>query len=306
MITVEGLAGIKATIIQDSIAFSGKRIITYELEYQRYIHAELMTHRQFSRNAASSRAIPVERMLETIENNPAEPVTWQKNQPGMQSSEDFQGDELTAVQNAWHDSVMSAVGHSKKLGSLGLHKQWANRPTEFGQIMKTVVTSTEWDNWFWLRDHKDAQPDIQQLARCMWEAKEQSVPMELSSGEWHVPYVDRRRDIYDVLEYYSGNTKISLEDARMVSASCCAQVSYRKQDTSIEKAKSIFDRLINSEPVHASPIEHQARPMDFNIHIFDNVEWVDGVTHMLRDKRLCSGNFIGWIQFRQLIPNNVK
>ena len=306
MITIYGLAGIRATIIQDSISSTGFRITTFELEYPRYIHSELMTHRVFSRNAASSRAIPVTSMHQHIEQNTATPVTWQKNQPGMQSSVDFEGDELSLIKRLWVKARDAALASAKELFEAGLHKQWANRPTEAFQMMKTVVTATQMDNWYWLRDHNDAQPDIRELASCMWQAQEQSQPLLITSKEWHVPYVDRRRDAYDVLEYFSNNVKVSLEDARMISASCCAQVSYRKSDTSIEKARDIFKRLIESEPVHASPVEHQARPMEWNRHIFDVVEWEEGVTHMLRDKTLCSGNFVSWIQFRQLIPNNSK
>ncbi len=300
---------IKATIIQDSISPANKRITTFELEYPRFIHAELMTHRVFSRNAASSRAIPVERMHEHILSNPATPVVWQRNQPGMQSSVDLEGVDLEIAKREWQIAVTGCVEYSKSLMRAGLHKQWANRVTEFAQTMKTVVTATEWDNWFHLRNHEDAQPEIHALAKEMAKAMEDSHPMPLKPGEWHVPYVKRARvHLNGPLSYYgstwdSHKEEIELEDAIKISASCCAQVSYRKNDTSIEKARDIYDRLINSEPMHASPVEHQSTPMSTPTKVFDfNIMDAEkGVTHITREGKLGSGNFLGWIQYRQLI-----
>lgn len=308
MIKYEGKAGISATIIQDSVNKFGKRIITYELVYHRYIHSEFMTHRMFSRNAASSRAIPVDKMHEIIRSNPATPITWQKNQPGMQSKEELEGISLEKAQQEWRIAVEMAIESSTQLITAGLHKQWSNRVTEFAQMMKTVMTTTEDMNWEELRFHPDAQPEIHELARCIIEAKKMSAPKQLEKGEWHVPYVNRvRRYANSALEYQDSSGKmLTTEEAIMVSASCCAQVSYRKSDESLDKAKSIYDRLINSVPQHASPIEHQATPMDIDKYIF-SVEpkfWESGVTHVNRKGTPGSGNFYGWIQYRQLLNSN--
>ena len=73
-----------AKIIADSISEKGKRITTFELEYPRIIHSELMTHRVFSRNAMSSRAVPVGKMLQQIVENPAMPVRFGVNKRGME------------------------------------------------------------------------------------------------------------------------------------------------------------------------------------------------------------------------------
>jgi thymidylate synthase ThyX len=301
---------IKATVIQDSITRFGKRITTFELEYPRFIHAELMTHRVFSRNAASSRAIPVEKMHEHILKDPATPFVWQRNQAGMQSSVDLEGVELEIAKREWQIAVTGSIEYSKSLMRAGLHKQWANRCTEFAQTMKTVVTSTEWDNWYDLRNHRDAQPEIHELARVMLEVSDASYPMPINTGEWHVPYVTRARVYLNgPISYYSSTEadfgeEITLESALKVSASCCAQVSYRKNDNSIEKAEMIFDRLINSVPRHASPVEHQATPMlqpsaIFNISRPDT--WEHGITHTNRQCEFGSGNFYGYIQHRQLL-----
>lgn len=298
---------ISAKVIQDSISEAGIRITTMELLYPRFIHSEFMTHRMFSRNAASSRAIPIEKMIETIEKNPAQPIHWGKNQAGMQAKEELEEHKLWQAQQIWLAAAKDATQHSRNMANLGVHKQIANRITEPFQWMKVVVTATDWENFFWLRDHEHAQPEIAELAKKMKEAMDDSEPFLLYDGEWHVPYVDRNRVsgviYYSVSYEFEGGFGIKSllpEDAKKVSASCCAQVSYRKNDNSVEKAKTVFDRLINSEPVHASPVEHQATPM------VDTSFFEDGVTHAYQKGGLGSNNFRGWIQYRALIPNNVK
>jgi len=298
---------IKATIVQDSVCL-GKRITTFELEYPRFIHAELMTHRQFSRNAASSRAIPIEKMIQHVLDQPAAPIHWGANQPGMQAKQELGELAKHNAKNVWRFAIDSAISWARELSNSGLHKQIANRVTEPFQIMKTIVTATEFDNWFWLRDHADAQPEIKDLAAKMLAQTQGSTPMEITPGEWHVPYVERvRSPRSNQLLYCLGDISITLEEAKMISASCCAQVSYRRTDDSLDKAKMVFDRLINSEPVHASPVEHQATPMQSSAsHLGDVGLWETGVTHVDRKGHYWSGNFKGWIQFRQLIPNNAR
>lgn len=321
---------ISAKIIQDSVSPFGKRITTYELENVRFTHAEFLTHRVFSRNSASSRAIPIQTMIALIEANPAMPIHWGKNQAGMQAKEELSPFRKKAAKKIWLLAMKSAVEFSLALHKIGVHKQIANRLTEPFQHMKVVMTTTEDANWFWLRDHPDAQPEIRELAIQMQTSKDASKPMLINPGEWHVPYVNRRRDsegniVYFLEEYFDGVQEpveriITLEEAKQISSSCCAQVSYRKTDDSIEKAQFVFDRLVKSEPVHASPFEQQATPIKsgYSRISFDhtNVEeinmaynsgsWEEGITHVDREGNFWSGNFQGWIQHRQLIPNNAK
>ena len=188
-------------------------------------------------------------------------------------------------------------------------------------MMKVVVTATSFDNWFSLRLHPDAQPEIHELAKVMYEAIQNSIPFELSYGEWHLPYIERQRDEEGEIKYFIYNTDedptseafgyqyttpLSLEQAQKISCSCCAQVSYRKSDTSIAKSEAIYDKLVNSSPVHASAFEHCATPIGYlpdEISLFPK-----GVTHLTWSKNTpiipCSGNFTNWIQYRQLIPNH--
>ncbi len=270
---------ITAKVIADSISRAGVRIITMELEYPRFIHSEFMTHRVFSRNAASSRAIPIDTMMKQVTSKPARPVHWGLNQAGMQAENEV-GVSAAKCMKTWKAAAARAVESAKELQELGLHKQIVNRVLEPFQMMKTVVTSTEWDNFFMLRDHKDAQPEIAVLARRMKEAQDASSAFLINNNEWHAPYVSRKRGVHGEITYFIGKDIISEEDALKVSASCCAQVSYRKNDKGIEKALMIYDRLVNTSPVHASPFEHQGKP--FLLAEF-------------------SGNLRGYQQYRKLI-----
>lgn len=273
---------IKATVIQDSVS-NGQRIVTVECEYPRFIHSEVMTHRVFSRNAASSRAIPIDKMLKQVEEDPASPIHWGANQAGMQA--DNQVSNIKYAQDAWKMAAVSAAHSARQLQRAGLHKQIVNRVLEPFQMMKTIITATDWDNFFELRMHKDAQPEIKVLAECIYNAMQNSTPFLLHLDEWHVPYVNRYRcPEYGNLIYELHDddlTELTKEQAIKVSASCCAQVSYRLLDDSLEKAEMIYDRLVTAKPIHASPFEHQASPT-------------------LDPKRRC-GNFKGFIQNRQII-----
>lgn len=294
---------ISATIIKDSINKDGIRITTFELEYPRFIHSELMTHRCFSRNAASSRAIPIKVMHENIVANLAEPVEWGMNNPGMQSKQLATEDIVATAKEIWTDASDAAIYAAEQLADLGLHKQIANRISECYQHMKTIVTSTEWANWYELRNHGDADPTIHALAAEMEYQHTISIPVTLAEGHWHLPYVNATLDSAGQMWYSTKGQSLDLQTAKMISVSCCAQVSYRKNDTSIEKAKSIYERLVSMKPEHASPFEHQATPLDSAyLHMCIMPEhWPKGVTHMTKDLCFCSGNFRGWVQNRQLM-----
>ena len=244
-----------------------------------------MTHRMLSRNAASSRAIPLNTMIKMVWNNPACPVHWGKNQAGMQAKTELQGVKLALTKLAWNLSGKVMCGFAWLMGKLSVHKQIANRILEPWTHIKVVATATDWDNFFHLRNHPDAQPEIHELARIMWGLYHQSMPAYLNDGEWHLPYLEDYDIMYEKNAVPFKENEIRIEDAIKLSASLCAQVSYRKADESIKKALMIYDRLVESKPVHASPFEHQATPAKSNIVI--------------------SGNFRGWVQYRQTIKNNV-
>ena len=293
----------RATIIKNSVNYTGTRITTYELEYPRFIHAELLTHRLFSRNSASSRAIPVSKIIEQVRNSPAMPIHWGKNQAGMQSKEQLTGVNLETARTEWLDAAWDAADHAEEMSARGGHKQWVNRILEPFQIMKVVLTSTDFENFFWLRDHVDAQPEIQYLVKLMRAEYEESEPEFLKVGQWHLPYV-RTLMIDDEQRCYDESGKqISLEQAIKISCSSCAQVSYRKLDTSLEKAEDLYKRLVDSEPVHASAFEHVAFCQK---SVEDGFAVPEGWTHIDFAGEPYSGNFKNWVQYRQTIHNHSK
>jgi len=315
-IKVEGKGGISATIIADSIAHNGQRITTFELEYHRYILAELNTHRLFSRNSMSSRAVPVESM---ISNCKAVPIHWGKNKSGMQADGETGNlveiplNVINSVQckttntMAWDVWKTVNTEMARAFNRAGYHKQICNRPLEAFQMMKTVLTSTEFDNFFWLRCDKDAQPEIEALATCMKTCIDQSTPETLNDGEWHTPYVDHSRDSkgdlrYTVKDDKGKTSKVTLEQALSISSSSCAQVSYRNINNTFDKAMSVYERLgVGTNKIHASAFEHCATPTP----TFEG-SWkeVEGITHEDRKGQLWSGNFKGFIQYRQLLNNH--
>ena len=305
---VKGRGGISAKIIAHSTSKYAKEIITVQLRYPRFIHSELMTHRVFSRNASSSRAIPVAKMIEQVRNDPAMPIHWGKNQPGMQASEEhnalvewnvyeqvatheagtlFKGGDIKLTpEEAWAHAALRAAEMAEAMAEAGYHKQVANRLLEPFQFMNTIVTATEWSNFFELRCHPDAQPEIQELARCILQAIVESEPEVLAYGQWHLPYVlDAEKGEYP------------LEDLIKFSAARCARVSYLSHDgktVDVEKDRELFERLVGSRPLHASPIEHQATP---DILIPGNRRQAQAARWAHKEY---FGNFRHWVQFRKL------
>jgi thymidylate synthase ThyX len=344
---------ITAKIICDSISEAGVRLTTMQLRYPRFIHAEELTHRilsstpeeivvqqiadgvmydrNLSRNASSSRAIPVERLIKDVMEDTAMPLFWGKNQPGMQAREECDAGVLGGYnpyqnyhgayslpfnisrEEAWKKARDEAVKWAKRFYEAGYHKQIVNRLLEPFCHINVVVTATEWSNFFELRDHSDAQPEIMVLAQAMKKAMAESTPNLLKDGEWHLPYISEqdRKDILMTIPFpcFDDGKVITKVDDRGViiereyvkkaikcSVARCARVSYLTHDAKppvIAKDIDLYDKLIVSKPAHASPCEHQATP-DFKGKGFSmNVgKWMN-----LRDH----GNFIGWRQHRKMI-----
>lgn len=327
---------IEVQIIADSVGQRSGRITTFELTYPRIIHSEFMTHRLFSRNAMSSRAVPIKKMVELIRTNMAMPVRFGSNQPGMQDK-GVEHDGMVDVagfcrkltgREAWAIAAKRACDMALSLEEAGYHKQIANRLIEPFQMMKTVMTTTEMENFLWLRVDADADPTIEVLANLMKQALENSDPEWLQPGVWHTPYVDHVYGFgpegdahifegYCVLDENDRPVMLTEEEALRISASCCGQVSYRRLDSTKDKALDIYTRLVAGKKVHASPFEHQACEVEETVEDYDHPEgqllnatwcpssWEEGITHVDRDGNFWSGNFKGFIQHRQLIPGNV-
>jgi hypothetical protein len=264
-----------AIVIAASTNPQGKTLWSIVAKYPRFIHGEVMTHRMFSRNAMSSRAVPVKKILSQVWNSPEMPVHWGANQPGMQAHTELAGWRRTAAQTLWRVSAKVACVFAYGFIKVGLAKQVANRILEPWQTMTTIISGTEWDNFFALRCHPDAQPEFRVLAEQIKEAMDDYLPQQLKEGGWHLPFVTTEQ-----------REALGVSDAIKVSAARCARVSYLTHDGQAPNLAAdikLFDRLVGSAPIHASPIEHQAEALG-------------------TDTR--SNNFIGFAQFRATYERN--
>ncbi|MCP3017461.1 FAD-dependent thymidylate synthase [Cupriavidus basilensis] len=274
--------GFEVKVVEDSISHHGVRLTTLQLRYPRFIHAEFMTHRVFSRNASSSRAIPVAKMIEQVRTNPAMPIHWGKNQPGMQANGEI--DHVPDAIAQWRYAASQAADRALEMTALGLHKQVANRILEPFQWISVVVTATEWENFFELRDHADAQPEIRYLAGMMRQAMDDSISVErardrLVATSWHLPYVTTR----ERAQYHDNPTFLAkLSTARNARTSYLTHDGVRPDP---EKDLGLFERLVGSRPLHSSPTEHVGYPLPAA------EQW--------------SRNLRGWRQYRELVEIEV-
>ena len=289
-----------AVVIADSISDQGIRITTFQLRYWRAIHAELMTHRVFSRNAGSSRARPSKAIIEQVYNDPWGPLHWGANEPGMQATSELSDGAIAIAQSTWFFSAQNAAENALALMRVGCHKQIVNRVLEPFTYIDVVVTATDYANWFALRLDKDAQPEIQQLAQAMESAMDASKPVLLNPGEWHLPYIttndyaEAQNHVSYVISKDRPETLLDL--LKKISAARCARTSYKAFDgkvASIDDDLSLFDKLMLGNLKHASPTEHQATP-DYINYWDGEIEFVSPWLH---------GNFKGWVQYRKTIPN---
>lgn len=262
---------ISAKIIADSL-YKGKRVTTFLLSYPRFIHSELMTHRVFSRNASSSRAVPVKKVLAKIWNDPAGFIHWGRNESGMVANEALTGIRLKAVQALWFGTGKLVCGMAYLASTLGAHKQIVNRMTEPWSHISVLVTATDFENFFHLRIAPDAQPEICKLATQMKTLYDSHLPFTREQGDWHLPFI---------LEEERGY--FPLTELKRMSAARCARLTYLTFDGKKDPNKDLelFGKLVGGGRIHASPLEHQCRPMEKG------------------DSGKLFGNLQGWIQFRK-------
>lgn len=272
---------ISAKILADTIGPDGVRLTTLELHYHRYILPEFNTHRAFARNGASSRAIPTAKLIENALIELVEPLEWGLNQAGMQAFTVADPALEAEGREIWNEARADAIRHATRLNDKGFAKQIVNRVLEPYLSTRTVVTSTDWANFMMLRDHKDAQPEIRELARQIKEAMAASSPHRLNYGQWHLPYIlpedfdwvfampgTRAAELAGQIKPMLANVRgMHIPDQLllllMISAARCARVSYRTVEgsrTEFTKDLELFARLVKTQPVHASPTEHQATP----------------------------------------------
>jgi len=275
---------VSAKVISDSVSPEGVRLTTVQATFHRYVLAEMNTHRIFSRNSASSRAIPVAKQIKKIRETPAYPVEYGENQPGMQAGVGLNRGSLDII---WVQSSRDSADTAEKLMSENVHKQVTNRLLEPFMWHTAVISSTAWGNFFNQRCSPLAQPEIRVVAEMIREVMDDSKPAELGVGEWHLPYI--QDDEY---------VRMDWETLKKVSTARCARVSYLTQEGSRDYSEDIklYARLVSSSPMHASPLEHVATPAAWNSH---TVEWTDDqdVQHTIGPIPKV-GNFLGFQQHR--------
>lgn len=261
------MSGPRATVVLDSVSPNGDRLTTLEVVMHRFVLAEFNTHRVFSRNSASSRAIPVRKQLERVRNDPAIPLSWPAEQRGMQGGD--QVAEPWRAEATWLEARDLAVCQVQDLADLGVHKSVVNRLLEPFMWHTVVVTATEWDGFWRQRCSPLAQPEMRAAAEAMRAAYDTSTPTPVNWGEWHLPYIldDERR---------------AAPDTRLaeISAARCARVSSLTHDgvRDLDKDMELYHRLVIADPAHASPLEHPATPAGGGVYV--------------------PGNFVGWSQLR--------
>lgn len=307
---------IEANVIADSTS-AGKRITTFKLRYPKFIHGEFMTHRVISRNASSSRAIPTAKLIEEVRNDAlrAGPIFWGKNQSGMQAAEELDDNELKAgwlvtqrgyAKKLWANAAIEAARAAQLMADAGVHKQIVNRVLEPFSHINVVATATEWDNFFGLRLHKDAQPEMRALAETMWAARAASAPNPLVPGQWHLPFVnkDGAEDSAACMEHPGAVGDDWIKILIKVSVARCARVSYESfypgnKQSVIDEDLKLYERLVGAQPLHASPAEHQATPDDLIPTRLSGR--VGGGGPYVFAKPSEHGNFDGWRQYRKML-----
>ena len=344
---------ISATIVAHSRNEHGNEIISYLLTYPRFIHSEIMTHRMFSRNAASSRAVPAKKLIQAVKDDPFIPIAWQKDHSGMQGTEYWGVNENNLMRRDWIDARNKAVDIAERLLKQGVTKQLSNRLLEPFQWYTCLVTATEFENFFalrcpqyvqqgkifrskkdaiqqshsrlsnkqglpntdmdWLHINKgQAEIHLMALAEAMWDAKNESVPTELKAGEWHLPFGDEIRGMFN-LDITDTDTD-GIPYLVKISAMMAARTSYTVvgtdlSDWTLEKYMKKVNSMATATPLHASPFEHPAKAMsneEYKLSINGKLEWTGGQY----DKPLPTegsegwcGNLRGFIQYRKMIPN---
>ena len=231
---------------------AGKRILTIVARYQRLFHQELLTHKDLTRNASSSRAIPFRKMLKLTRQDMAAPMHWGKNQPGMQADVELTGFARWAAIFMWHLTGHIVLSLAWLMSFTGVHKQVINRMIEPWTYINVQITATNWRRMLNLRLDKAAQPEFRALAKLIASAVEDATYQKLQWGEWHLPWIDPK-------------SHLTLRCKKNASAARSARLSYTpigEVKMNIQKDLKLADDLL--EQLHLSPFEHQAMAAQAN------------------------------------------
>lgn len=299
-----------AKILADSVSPAGVRLVTYEVTMPRIVLAEFNTHKMISKSSASSRAIPVEKMIKRVLEEPYIPSSWGKNQKGMQADVEVSSEDGEKAKREWLIARDNAVVQTWKLLELGIHKQTTNRLLEPFMWHTVICTATELSNFFHLRNNEKAHPDIQIPARMMQQLYESHEPELLGYDEWHLPLFFTEDETIIFRTQRAGRSYEECQELmRKVSVGRCARISYLTHDGKRDLAADIelHDSLLKNG--HMAPLEHVARPA----HPYDEKtcsvkfaqvrEEQEGFTNHVDPESQWSGNLRGWVQYRKTIPH---
>jgi thymidylate synthase ThyX len=268
------------SVVADSLAPSGVRLTTLAVTFPRIVLAEFNTHRAFSRNAASSRAIPVRKMIERVEASPFIPE-FAANKAGMQAGDPLDEQTADKARGVWLEARnhMALAAWLLSRGEASVHKQWVNRLLEPFSWTTVVVTSTDWGNFFGQRCHPDAQPELRRAALMMRDALNGSTPQAKNRGGWHLPFI-LDADWSEAIARFN-SVERETQHLIQVSVARCARVSYLNHDGERDQEADValYRKLLHANPPHFSPFEHVAQASD--------------------RMDLQSGNFRGWYQLRK-------
>lgn len=271
-----------ADSVPDGCPGNTVRLTTLEITFPRIVLCEMNTHRMLSRSSASSRAIPVEKRIAAVEAEPFIPESFGKNQRGMQASEDLDGQDADLALDTWLCAADDAVRRARTLARAGVHKQLANRLLEPFAWTTVIISATEWSNFFALRCHPDAQPELRRAAEMMRDAMALSTPAPVAPGAWHAPLVPDRSELRAA--GYDDNQIAAISVGR------CARVSYLTHDGRRDPAADLALCARLEVDGHLSPFEHVAYPIDRR-----TCEW-------RADSRGFCGNLWGWVSYRKTLP----
>ncbi len=320
------IAQIKAEVVCDT-RWRGQRITSVLIRHPRVIHAELLRHRSFSFQVASSRAVPTLLLLKEVMETPYVPFSWLQNQKGMAGGDDLSPAEQAEATEAWlwgRDQAMALVNRLLLLKS---HKQYTNRPLEPYLFFPALITATNWGNFFNLRVHPAAMPEMEALARAVKKAMEESTPI---ARNYHLPFLKEEEiatpeaiqesvsklrippeiveqlearvdpDLMKLLRYETPRNADSLVLLGLISAARCARLSYARLDGNPQD--NTFDLthgLHHLEHGHWSISEHQA----FSGSSFPEDRYVSAVTRHIYDRYPRSNFRFPWVQMRKLFIN---
>lgn len=234
-----------AKVVADSINPAGCRLTTIECTYPHIIHSHLLKHRIMSSNTSSSRAVPTKVLIEQVRTDPFTPKLWGSAKSGMKSGPPLEGEDAEWARAVHLTAANTAIAAVILMVECGVHKEYANRYLEPFLWTTSVISATNWSNFFHLRLSEAAQGETKELANVIKAAIDASTPQQLQPGEFHLPYVDAHE-----IDGIVTDANIAASVART------GRISYQRQGLKQSPEKDMEFYLRGIENGHWSCYEH--------------------------------------------------